>query len=647
MASLLVIRGPNIGMRYELGERTRIGRAADNEIQVPDAGISRVHAEVEQRRLAFIIHDRESTNGVVVNGTPVREKLLGRGDEIQVGNTLLLFNADIHIRNARFTNNSVYLYSADAQTVALTNRHAGLERLQGAERQAIDFIMRLAEWFAVPPVGVHETADRLLQHVMEMFMADAVALLLCDPETVAPLPPEERVGRPEDPDRVGRRLRPIAALPQDAPMRMNRELIYTAAREATALMAGESGPPPAMMKPDDEVAKAGAEAGRRNAPGLSTICAPMINGDSVMGMIVVEKNELDFYSLRDLGLLQAIAGLATGAVHAAHLVEKIEMMPPEPSNSNLVASMNARVQQVFRDAQRAALTNVSVLIQGESGTGKEVLAKVIHRQSPRAAGPFVPLNCGAIPGALFESELFGHEKGAFTGAIKTTPGKVEMAHGGTLFLDEVGELDLAMQPKLLRFLQDHAYYRVGGNRPLEADVRIIAATNADLAEAVRQGRFREDLWYRLNVMSFEMPPLRERTEDIPAMVDHLVRQSAVRLGRKVTGIQDEALWLLQRQPWGGNIRELANVVERAVLLSDGPVLTAAHFNLGPAVATGSAQALGDRPVETLAQVERSEIVRALQAFGGNQARAAEALGVHRNTLRNKIADYGIDAKDAR
>lgn len=646
MASLLVIRGPNIGMRYELGERTRIGRASDNEIQVPDAGISRVHAEVEQRRLAFIIHDRESTNGVVVNGTHVREKLLGRGDEIQVGNTLLLFNSDIHIRNARFTNNSVYLYSADAQTVALTNRHSGLERLQGAERQAIDFIMRLADWFAVPPVGVHETADRLLQHVMEMFMADAAALLLCDPETDAPLPPEERIGRPEDPDRVGRLLRPIAALPQDAPMRMNRELVYTAAREATALMAGESGPPPALMSADDG-AKSPPSAKGAQATGLSTICAPMMNGDRVMGMIVVEKNELDFYSLRDLGLLQAIAGLATGAVHAAHLVEKIEMMPADAGDSGLVSSMNARVQQVFRDAQRSAITNVTVLIQGESGTGKEVLARAIHRQSPRASGPFVALNCGAIPGALFESELFGHERGAFTGAIKTTPGKVEMAHGGTLFLDEVGELDLAMQPKLLRFLQDHAYYRVGGNRPLEADVRIIAATNADLGEAVREGRFREDLWYRLNVMSFEMPPLRERTEDIPAMVDHLVRQSAARLGRKVTGIQEEALWLLQRQHWGGNIRELANVVERAVLLSDGPVLTAAHFNLAAPVAGVGTQKTDREPVELLAHVERREIVRALQAYAGNQARAAEALGVHRNTLRNKIADYGIDAKDPR
>ena len=646
MPSLLVIRGPNIGMRYELGDRTRIGRAPDNEIQVPDGSISRVHAEILKNRLAFTIHDRESTNGVVVNGVGVREKLLARGDEIQVGNTLFLFNAEINIRNARFSNNSVYLYSADAQTVVMSPKQAGLDRLRGAERQAIDFIMRLAEWFAAPPARVNETAERLLRHVMEMFMADNAVLMLRDPDTSTGPGPGDMLGRPMDPDRIGRSLRPIVALPEGVPMRVNRELIFAAARDRTALLASERSEPPAAMGAEMSGGRGPATAVA--APGLSTICAPLLDDEDVVGMIVVEKNDLDFYSLRDLGLLQGIGCLTMGAMHAARLVERIELERPDSKITGIVPSLNPRVQELYRNAQRAAQANVTVMISGESGTGKEVLARFIHQCSPRARGPFVALNCGAIPASLFESELFGYERGAFTGAVKTTAGKVEVAHGGTLFLDEIGELDMALQPKLLRFLQDHAFYRVGGTRAVEADVRIIAATNASLEQAVEAGRFREDLWYRLNVVNFEMPPLRRRREDIPGLVDYLVRDCAPRLGKRISGVSDEAMHMLQEHRWRGNVRELANAVERAVLLCNNKVLQPGDFGLSNLPgAPSDPSGTGARTMEVLplSEVERREIIRALRAHAGNQVRAAEALGVHRNTLRNKIIEYGIDTKD--
>ena len=645
MPSLLVIRGPNIGMRYELGDRTRVGRAPDNEIQVPDGSISRVHAEILKNRLAFTVHDRESTNGVVVNGVGVREKLLARGDEIQVGNTLFLFNAEINIRNARFSNNSVYLYSADAQTVVMSPKQGLLDRLGGAERQAVDFIMRLAEWFSAPPARVNETAERLLHHLMDMFMADNAVLMLRDPDTSVVPAPGDTLGRPQDPDRIGRSLRPIVALPEGVPMRVNRELVSTAARDRTALLASERSEPPAAMGAEMTDLRGSAPA---SAPGLSTICAPLLDGDEVVGMIVVEKNDLDFYSLRDLGLLQAIGCLTMGAMHAARLVERIDLEHPGSKMTGIVPSLNPRVQELFRNAQRASQANVSIMISGESGTGKEVLARFIHQCSPRARGPFVPLNCGAIPATLFESELFGYERGAFTGAVKTTAGKVEVAHGGTLFLDEIGELDMALQPKLLRFLQDHAFYRVGGTRAVEADVRIIAATNASLEQAVEAGRFREDLWYRLNVVNFEMPPLRRRREDIPGLVDYLVRECAPRLGKRISGVTDEAMQLLQDHRWRGNVRELANAVERAVLLCNSNVLHPGDFGLSTGLgAPPDPSGTGARRVEVLplSEVERREIIRALRAHAGNQMRAAEALGVHRNTLRNKIVEYGIDTKD--
>ncbi len=646
------MRGPNVGMKYELGERARIGRAADNEIQVADPGISRVHAEVLQvpLRQAWTIHDRESRNGVLVNGEPVREKALLRGDEIQVGDTLLVFNSDLNVCNARFSSNTVYLYPSDAETIVGAQRTAGPGALAGPQRETAEFLLRLSRWFSAPAAPVGETAERLMRRVMELFAADSGLLLLRDPALARVVPPGESVGRAADPDAVGRELVPVVALPVEEPGLVNRGLIMASAAQKQAL---------GLSEPAGDLARLGkGHLPESGSQGLCTMCAPMLEADRVTGMLVIEKREAGFYALPDLALLEAIANLATGAMREAGLHERVVSVDADAgSGPGIVATRNARVQGIFQGAQRAAPSGVTILITGESGTGKEVLARFVHESSPRANGPFIALNCGAIPPTLFESELFGYEKGSFTGAARTTPGKIEAAHGGTLFLDEVGELDLALQPKLLRFLQDKAFYRVGATRAITADVRIVAATNANLAEAVREGRFREDLWYRLNVVAFEMPPLRERREDIPALVDFLVRETARRMGRPVLGVDDNAMALLDRHPWPGNIRELANAVERAVLLCPGRILTAADFSTLAAHSarkggepTGRAAAgtpTDDAGVIPMAQVERLCIERALRQFAGNQVKAAEALGFHRNTLRNKIVEYGIDVKEAR
>ena len=623
MSTLLVIRGPNLGVRYELGETTRIGRGVENEIQVPDPGISRVHAEIVRVRKAFTIHDRDSKNGVLVNGVGVREKLLLRGDEIQVGNTVLLFNSELNIRNARFSNSSVYLYPSDNDTIVDVQWRNDLDRLRGVDRQSTEFLMQVAEWFSAPPVGMADTGARLAGHVKELFHADAVVLLVSDP--------------------ASGELRPLVALPDCTNVRVNRTLVATAAERREALLSSEH----ADTLPAVEQTAAAAHATGAPIAGVSTICAPLVEDTSVTGVLVVEKNELDYFSLRDLAVLQAVGRLAAGAMQSASLSERLSAGAVAGA-PGIVPSRNPAVQALFRDAGRAATSGATVLITGESGTGKEVLARFVHDSGLRAAGPFVAVNCGAIPPTLFESELFGYERGAFTGAAKTTAGKIEAAHGGTLFLDEIGELETALQPKLLRFLQDKAFYRVGGTRAMDADVRIIAATNADLGEAVRGGRFREDLWYRLNVLVFEMPPLRDRTEDIGPLAAHMVAESAVRVGRKVLGINDAALATLASHDWPGNIRELANAIERAVLLAPGNVLTPDDFaglgdlRLRPPPGPDSTVADAVRP---MAEVERECIVRALRHFGGNQARTADALGIHRNTLRNKIAEYRIAMRE--
>jgi len=265
-----------------------------------------------------------------------------------------------------------------------------------------------------------------------------------------------------------------------------------------------------------------------------------------------------------------------------------------------IIGKSKKIQEISGLLQKVAPSNATVLLLGESGTGKELFARVIHHNSPRRSRPFIAINCAAIPDTLLESELFGHERGAFTGAIGPKPGKFELADGGTFLLDEVSDLSLAVQAKLLRVLQERTFERVGGTRTVEVDVRIVAASNADLAKAVEEHRFREDLYFRLNVFPVSIPALRERPEDIPALVEHFLMKYATEMRRRVRGISRDALRLLMRYRWPGNIRELENFVERAVILTAGEVLQPADFTfgLGTTAATGEAGAIEPRPRRT-------------------------------------------------
>jgi len=282
---------------------------------------------------------------------------------------------------------------------------------------------------------------------------------------------------------------------------------------------------------------------------------------------------------------------------------------------------------------RVAPKGATVLLTGESGTGKELFARALHALSPRRGGPFVTLNCAAIPEALMENELFGHERGAFTGADRRRPGRFESAEGGTLFLDEVGELSPAVQGKVLRVLDERTYERVGGDRTLRADVRLVAATNRPLGEMVESGAFRSDLFFRLNVFPVELPPLRERPGDVPLLAHHLVERLAVRHAVEPPRLDDGALALLAAQPWPGNVRQLANVLERAVILADSPRLGAADLEtlLGGAEA-GTAAAASDR----------ERVRRALVEADGDKQRAAELLGVSYRTLQRRVKEYDLE-----
>jgi DNA-binding NtrC family response regulator len=303
-----------------------------------------------------------------------------------------------------------------------------------------------------------------------------------------------------------------------------------------------------------------------------------------------------------------------------------------------LVSKSPAMRQLFELAKTAARSGSTILILGESGTGKELLARAIHAESLRHAGPFVAVSCAALTETLLESELFGYEKGAFTGALQQRRGKFEMAKGGTLFLDEIGDVSPKLQMDLLRVLEDRRFYRVGGTEPLHADVRFLAATNRDLAKAVQQGQFRDDLFYRLNVIAITLPPLRQRKEDIPLLVQHFVEILAAETGKKVEGVSADALAALVAHDWPGNVRELRNALERAIVVAPGEILETKDLGLAKA-ATGASAQLGPRA--SLEDVEHEHIAGVLAETGGNVSQAARILGIDRVTLYNKMKKYGL------
>ncbi len=310
----------------------------------------------------------------------------------------------------------------------------------------------------------------------------------------------------------------------------------------------------------------------------------------------------------------------------------------------IVSTSNA-MEEVLNLAGRVAASNATVLLRGESGTGKELVAKAIHYHSPRAGFPLIKVNCAALPETLLESELFGHEKGAFTGAMSRRIGRFEAADKGTLFLDEIGELSSSMQVKLLRVLQEREFERLGGNQTIKTDVRLIAATNRDIEKAIKEGTFREDLYYRLNVVSVVIPPIRERKEDIPALIDYFVTKYGRENKKNISGISDEARNLLLRYDYPGNVRELENIIERAVVLSKKGVITGADLPIPVRMAMQGNRLSTGRPRgslnDTLDTVERGLILDALKESGGVQTRAAELLGISERVLRYKLKKYKL------
>ncbi len=374
------------------------------------------------------------------------------------------------------------------------------------------------------------------------------------------------------------------------------------------------------------------------------IAAPLRHRDHVIGVVeVLNKNNDQPFTARDLEILRVFANLASMSASNAQVHEDLKKenlgLREVVRQEEPIIGESAALQEVLQLCDRVAATNASVLLLGETGTGKELSARRIHASSPRTGKPFIAINCAALPETLLESELFGHEAGAFTGAETTKLGRFELANGGTLFLDEIGDISGSTQIKLLRVLQEREFVRVGGVRTISSDVRVIAATNRDLKKALESGHFREDLYYRLNVFPIPMPPLRDRRGDIPLLVDHFVDCTAREFGWSPPVVTPEALDLLSAYRWPGNIREMRNVIERAVLLCDTGRITPEI--LPREIAGEPKSAVEESSESALEGYEKAMIVKALEENGWNQTRAARALGISRDNLRYRLRKYQI------
>jgi Nif-specific regulatory protein len=434
----------------------------------------------------------------------------------------------------------------------------------------------------------------------------------------------------------------VAAAVGGGAIRVSRTVVRQVVSEGAALMSND-----VITGGEIDASESLVASGVR-----SLLCAPLLLLGRAIGVVYLDACAPGVrFDEGHLKLVAAIAGVAAGALSAARRVERLEgenrLLRDDLDIEHNLIGESPRMRDIYRLIARVAPADSNVLIEGESGTGKELVARAVHRNGPRACKPFVAVNCAALTETLLESELFGHEKGAFTGAYAQKRGKLEVADGGTVFLDEVGEMSPTIQTKLLRVLQEREFERVGGTRTVKVDIRVLAATNKDLEEAIKQGTFRRDLYYRLNVVSLRLPPLRDRREDIPLLADHFAAKYAAKCKRRIDAVSAAAQARLCGYDWPGNVRELENAIERAVVM--GVSTTILPDDLPEALLEAEA-APGAAPLkyyEAVTEAKRQIVSGALEQSGGDYAEAARLLGIHPNNLHRLIRNLGLKTKTPR
>jgi Nif-specific regulatory protein len=608
-------------------KRYVIGRANTNEIVLADDLCSRQHAEVAFSQGKWFLRDLGSLNGTRVNEELVeREVELQARDEIRLGRCRLLFVESLdqipalceevqdfkaHLAVRKRLGQTRYdfqLAPADSDATAAPVRH----RIS----QDLSLLYRLAL-----SMGSASTSEELIQVVLagllEATPADTAAILSVHGRRCKLLAFQSRSS-------PGMFLEPPESLLEDV------------------LASGEG----VLAEDSQRLHKAGPPHADQIMVS-SSICAPVKGSEGIESLVYLYCTDpLKSLSSEDLELVVAISktmAVAAGSLRRqALLLQENERLKAQVASEVQLIGSSPSLEEIKAQISQVAATNATVLIRGESGVGKELVARAIHLASPRRNGPFICLNCAALAESLLESELFGHEKGAFTGATQRKIGKFEAAHNGTIFLDEIGEMPPSAQAKLLRVLEGHPYERVGGSEPIQVNVRVVAATNRPLEEAVNSGHFRRDLYFRLQVVEIRVPPLRDRRDDIPILANYFLQRFLQETGRRLKGFTPAALEKMQSYSWPGNVRELRNVIERAVALARGTVLDASDIWLsGLDVPEASRAASAAYAPRSLEEVEKEHIAATLRYTQWNKSQAAAILGIERSTLDRKIKAYEL------
>ncbi|MEP6636433.1 MAG: sigma 54-interacting transcriptional regulator [Acidobacteriota bacterium] len=598
-----------------------IGREVAAHICIADASVSRRHSQIEKEGEQFQIADLDSLNGTFINDVPVKRRALQHGDRVRIGDSQFLFL----LHDGDVPSKSSEVKFEEGQGVSSSTVQVRFDDAVYLMARDLTALMKVSTTINAIR-GLEDLQKTLLELLFEVVPAQRGAVLL----------------REENAAHGDGDFGSVFALDRlrgaDDEIKVSRTIAQRVLKEGAAILAGNIA----------EEADFGSESLSEARAG-SLLCVPLVMLDRTLGVVYLETNEANVHFDKDhLQLVCAIAAITAVAIENARHIEWLES-----ENQRLLADVNIEhnmvgespaMKHVYQFIAKVAPTDSTVLISGESGTGKELAARAIHQNSKRAQKSFMAVNCAALAESLLESELFGHEKGSFTGALMQKKGRLEVAEGGTLFLDEIGELAPALQVKLLRVLQEHEFERVGGTRTIKADMRLIAATNRNLEEAIASGAFRQDLYYRLNVVELEMPALRNRREDIPLLANYFASKHGEKCNRKVLGISSEAQARLLSYDWPGNVRELENAIERAVVL--GATERLLPEDLPEAVLESVAPAAKSTasPMqyhEAVTQTKRLIILQAMEQAKGSYTAAAKLLGVHPNYLHRLIRNLNL------
>jgi transcriptional regulator with GAF, ATPase, and Fis domain len=608
---VVVISGPSKGTIVRLaGGQLCVGRDPANQLCLNDRAVSRKHFCITETDAGFHLVDLESHNGTFVNGIPVRRKLLGHGDTVRVGQCELVFliteDELLVSRIVQYTDETVFDGAGTTVSKHMPPSWTVLGTDVGRMARDLNALFKIAN--TINSIrDLEELQRRLLQLVCEVIPADAGAILItrqAEEEPASTCSWDRETG-------------------EAAQLNIRRELVERALWERALILTR-----PSPESKDTE----------------SILCVPLVAVERTVGVMYLVGSGAAAFEEDHLNFVSSAAQIAAVTLENVLALEAMRSenrrLQAELDLGGAIIGESKAMQQVQDFIARVAHGDSTVMIRGESGTGKELVAYAIHRNSPNADGPFVAINCAAIPEALLESELFGHEKGSFTGAIATKRGKLEVAEGGTVFLDEIGELAPPLQAKLLRVLQQREFERVGGTRSLKFNARVIAATNRNLEEAIKSGHFRQDLYYRLNVVSTVVPPLRDRPDDIPLLAMYFAAKYAEKCSRAVKGIASEARSLLMRYSWPGNVRELENAMEHALVLglSDEILVEDLPEAL---LETQSVQQDSMKYHDRVNQLKKQLIVDAMSQKKGNYTEAAKVLGLHTNYLHRLIRNMDL------